>query len=472
MRFSLANILHPSMLAAMGKLFGTDGIRGRANKYPTTPEIALALGKALGCVLRKNNGRHRVVVGKDTRRSCYFFENAIISGLCSMGIDTLMLGPLPTPGVAFITKAYRAAAGIMISASHNPFYDNGIKIFSSDGFKLCDEKEREIEEIVLNQNYLEAPLDADIGKNKRIDDVDGRYIEHLKNSFVFGGTLNGIKIFLDCANGAGHRVAPLAFWELGAEVVVTGNLPDGLNINANCGALYPDGIKRGVLEHKADVGIALDGDGDRIMMVDENGELVDGDMILAICAKEMKERGQLINNRIVGTVMTNFGVVRFLESLGIEVLLSKVGDRYVIQEMREHEAFLGGEQSGHLIFLNHATTGDGILSALQVLSIMRQSGKKLSQLASVVKKYPQVLINISVREKPPLEQLKGVQALIKEIEQDLHGKGRVLVRYSGTENLCRVMVEGEDAQKIQAMADAISTAITNEIGTCVESPVT
>ncbi len=450
----------------MDKLFGTDGIRGRANEFPTTPEIALALGKALGSILRQNNGRHRVVVGKDTRRSCYFFENAIIAGLCSMGIDTLMVGPLPTPGVAFITKAYRAAAGIMISASHNPFYDNGIKIFNSEGFKFSDEQENQIEQIIATGNFLKAPLDAEIGKNKRIDDIDGRYIEHLKNTFSIGGSLKGVKIFLDCANGAAHRVAPLAFWELGAEVIVTANQPDGLNINEKCGALYPQGIMRGVLENRADVGIALDGDGDRIMMVDEKGMLVDGDMILAICAKEMKEHQQLINNRVVGTVMTNFGVVRFLQSIGVEVLLSSVGDRYVLQEMLEHEAYLGGEQSGHLIFLNHTTTGDGILSALQILAIMKQSGKKLSELASVVQKYPQVLVNISVREKPPLEQLKSVQAIMGDIKKELGNDGRLLVRYSGTENLCRVMVEGQNEKKIHEMANVIAMAITNEIGEC------
>lgn len=456
----------------MDKLFGTDGVRGRANQFPTTPEIALALGKALGSVLRRNDGRHRVVIGKDTRRSCYFLENAIVSGLCSMGIDTLMLGPIPTPGVAFITRAYRAAAGIMISASHNPFFDNGIKIFNAEGYKLSDAFEAEIEQIIEHSSFFEAPLDADIGKNKRIDDVDGRYIEHLKSTFSLGGTLNGMKIYLDCSNGAAYNVAPLTFWELGAEVVVTANRPNGLNINDNCGTLHPDVIAHGTVGNNADVGIALDGDGDRVMMVDEHGVVIDGDTMLAICAKDMKEKGVLQNNKVVGTVMTNFGMVKYLEELGIDVVLSKVGDRHVLAEMLQHDALIGGEQSGHVIFSQYSTSGDGILTALQILSIMRQSGRRLSELASVVPRYPQILINVTVSKKPPIKQLKSVWAIVSEVEQELKGDGRVLVRYSGTENFCRVMVEGKDETAIDKMAQAIASAITSEIGACVESPVT
>ncbi len=456
----------------MEKLFGTDGIRGRANHFPTTPEIALLLGKAIAKVLRQDAGRHRVVIGKDTRRSCYFFENAIIAGLCSMGVDTLMLGPMPTPGVAFITRAYRAAAGIMISASHNPYYDNGIKIFDSDGFKLPDHIEKEIEALIHNNHFEDIPPDAEIGKNKRIDDVDGRYIEHLKNTFPTQKTLSDMRICLDCANGAAHRVAPLAFWELGGELCVRGDKPDGLNINQNCGSLHPELLQKMVIEEKADVGIALDGDGDRVLMIDEKGNIVDGDVLLAICAKAMKEHGKLKNNRLVATVMSNYGVIKHFESLGIEVFLSQVGDRYVIQEMLKNKAFLGGEQSGHLIFLDHTTTGDGILSALQVLGIMRESGKLLSELASSVAKFPQALVNIEVSEKPPLDTLKRVTQVQKDIESDLGREGRVLVRYSGTENLCRVMVEGSSQEQVERYAETIAAAIKSEIGTCVESPVT
>jgi phosphoglucosamine mutase len=455
----------PRQKSEKGRLFGTDGIRGHANIYPMTVETALTLGKAAAQVLRVKKEKPRVVVGKDTRLSCYMFENALIAGLCSMGADTLMVGPLPTPGVAFITRAYRADAGIVISASHNPYYDNGIKIFSSDGFKLPDPEEEKIERLI-NKNQFNAslPSDFDVGRNKRIADADGRYIEFVKATFPKGKTLKGLKIFLDCANGAAHRVAPLVLWELDSEVIVYGNDPNGLNINDHCGALYPQAMQKGVIEHKADVGIALDGDGDRVIMVDEKGNIIDGDQILAICAQELKRNELLKNDRIVATVMTNYGVVKYLDSLGIEVLLSKVGDRYVIQDMLTHKAFLGGEQSGHLIFLDHNTTGDGIVSALQVLRIMMERGSSLSKLAEAIKKYPQTLINIPVLKKPPLETLKLVQKEIFDAERTLGDKGRVLVRYSGTENLCRVMVEGIRKQQIDQIAEAITRAVRKEIG--------
>src|SRR5262249_48230975 len=384
------------------KLFGTDGVRGRANHFPMTVEVAMLLGKAVARVLRRHGGKHRVVIGKDTRLSCYMFENALVAGLNSMGVDTLMVGPLPTPGVAFITRAYRADAGIVISASHNPYYDNGIKIFSSDGFKLPDGIEEEMEAMITSHAFEDVPDDAQVGRNKRIADADGRYIEFVKATFPKGKTLKGLRIFLDCANGAARRVAPLVFWELDAEVFVTGNEPNGTNINSNCGALHPSVIQKGVIENKAHAGIALDGDGDRVIMVDEKGHIIDGDTILAICAQELKRREQLKNDRVVATVMTNFGVVKYLESLGIEVFLSKVGDRYVIQDMMANRAFLGGEQSGHLIFLEHNTTGDGLVSALQILRIMIESESTLSDLASCVKKFPQTLVNVQVKKKTPL----------------------------------------------------------------------
>lgn len=445
------------------KLFGTDGIRGRANHFPMTVETALLLGKATAAMLAKNKGRQKVVIGKDTRLSCYMFENALIAGLCSMGVDTLMVGPLPTPGVAFITRAYRANAGIVISASHNPYHDNGIKIFTEEGFKLPDEVENELEKMIA-VNQFNPILPQDVGKNKRIADADGRYIEFVKATFPKGKNLKGFKIFLDCANGAAHRVAPLVFSELDAEVVVTGNDPNGLNINDLCGALHPKKVQKGVKEHKAHVGIALDGDADRVIMVDEKGEVVDGDVLLAIAAEDMKEKGMLRNNRVVATVMTNFGIMQFLNSLGIEVLSSKVGDRYVIQEMLSQKANLGGEQSGHLIFLDHNTTGDGIVSALQVLKIMAEKNKTLSELACRVKKYPQLLQNVPVCKKPPLQSLKKVQGVISEIEKLLCQKGRVLVRYSGTENTCRVMVEGPSKKQIASYVEKIANAVKKEIG--------
>lgn len=446
------------------KLFGTDGVRGRANQFPMTVEIAMLLGKAVAKVLKSHEGKHRVVIGKDTRLSCYMFENALVAGLNSMGVDTLMVGPFPTPGVAFITRAYRADAGIVISASHNPFYDNGIKIFSSDGFKLPDAIEAEMEAMIASSDFGDIPDDYEVGRNKRIADADGRYIEFVKATFPKGKTLKGLKIFLDCANGAAHRVAPLALWELDAEVVVTGTEPNGTNINEQCGTLHPSLMQKGVIEHKAHAGIALDGDGDRVIMVDEKGHIMDGDTILAICAHELKRRDLLKNNRVVATIMTNFGVVKYLESLGIEVFLSKVGDRYVIQDMLTHKAFLGGEQSGHMIFLDHNTTGDGIVSALQILRIMIESESTLSDLASAIPKYPQTLINVPVKKRTPISQLKGVMKAIQEVEAELEDQGRVLVRYSGTENVCRVMVEGPKKHQVDQLAVNIVHAVEKEIG--------
>ncbi len=447
------------------RLFGTDGVRGRANLAPMTVETALLLGKATALYLRKKTMRPRVVIGKDTRLSCYMFENALIAGLSSMGADTLMVGPLPTPGVAFITRAYRADGGIVISASHNPFYDNGIKIFTSEGFKLPDQVEMEMESMVQRNDFAPfLPKDHEVGKNKRIADSDGRYIEFVKATFPKGKNLKGLKIVLDCANGACHRVAPLVFQELDAEVIVSGNEPNGLNINDMCGALHPEALQKKVLENGAHIGIALDGDGDRVILVDEQGEVVDGDTMLAIASCDRKMRGDLANNRVVATVMTNFGVLQFLKSMGIEVILSKVGDRYVIQDMLQHKALLGGEQSGHMIFLDHNTTGDGIVSSLQILRIMLERQKTLSELSGPIKKTPQKLVNVACKSKPPLETLKNVKAAIDRVESELHEKGRVLVRYSGTENLCRVMVEGPSDDTIGAHAECIAAAVREEIG--------
>ncbi|MEI8124589.1 MAG: phosphoglucosamine mutase [Parachlamydiaceae bacterium] len=447
------------------KIFGTDGVRGKANHYPMTVEIALALGRSIGKLFRKSNGKHRVVIGKDTRLSCYMFENALISGLCSMGIDTLMVGPFPTPGVAFITRAYRASAGIIISASHNPYYDNGIKFFSSEGFKFPDQWEREMEELVSKNNFEDTlPLDYDIGKNTKIHDADGRYIEFAKATFPRKFSLKNLTIVLDCANGASYKVAPLVYRELDATVHVYGNDPNGLNINDECGSLHLETIQKAVIDHRADVGIALDGDADRVIMIDENAQIVDGDIILAICARDMMKRGVLRNNRVVSTVMANLGFIKAMESLDIEVIRSQVGDRYVIQDMLKHDAILGGEQSGHLIFLDHNTTGDGMVSALQVLRIMIETDSKLSDLASIFKRYPQSCINVRVKTKPPLETLKEVQEAIREVETALGDSGRVLVRYSGTEDICRVMVEAPKQKQVNLMANSIANVIANLIG--------
>jgi len=446
-------------------VFGTDGVRGRANLEPMTVETALALGRAAGRLFRRHEGKHRVVIGKDTRLSCYMFENALIAGLCSMGVDTLMVGPLPTPAVAFITRAYRADAGIVISASHNPYYDNGIKFFNSDGFKLSDEWEKEMELSIAKNAFEEfLPSDSGIGKNTKIDDAAGRYIEFVKATFVKKMTLSKMKIALDCANGAGYRVAPSVFRELDATLYEYGVKPNGLNINDGCGSLHPETVQKAVIEHHADVGIALDGDADRIIMVDEHAQIVDGDAILAICAEDMMKQGRLNNNRVVATVMTNMGIVNTLQEMGMEVIRSRVGDRYVIQDMLEHQAILGGEQSGHLIFLEHNTTGDALICALQVLRIMQESKLPLSELVAKFQRYPQICINVQVNSKPPIESLDKVQKEIKSVEKAFHGKGRVLVRYSGTESLCRVMVEGPDRQYVSESAEKIASVVTEMIG--------
>ncbi len=446
------------------KLFGTDGVRGLANHWPMTPEIALAMGRAAGKIFCTHHHRPKIVIGKDTRLSCYMFESALIAGLCSMGVDTLMVGPLPTPGVAFITRAYRADAGIVISASHNHFADNGIKFFSAEGFKLPESLENDIESLVLKNDFSAfLPPTDKIGKNTKISDADGRYIEFVKGTFPKKLSLKKLKIVLDCANGAAWRVAPHVFQELDAKVFAYGIKPNGLNINDHCGALYPQNIQKYMSEHSADVGIALDGDADRLIMVDENGHVVDGDLLLGICAYDMFKKGQLKNNIVIGTVMSNLGFIKAMENLGIRVIQAPVGDRYVIREMLQHDAILGGEQSGHIIFLDYNTTGDGLVAALQVLRIMIETNSKLSELAAIIKPYPQTLINIKVLKKPPLESLSIVRSAIALAEEQLGSHGRVIVRYSGTENICRVMVEGQKQKQTTEHANAIALAVRHEI---------
>ncbi|MFI5343679.1 MAG: phosphoglucosamine mutase [Chlamydiales bacterium] len=447
------------------RLFGTDGVRGRANKYPMVPEMALAMGRAAGKILRQRYGKARVVIGKDTRLSCYVFENALIAGLCSMGVDTLMVGPLPTPGVAFITRAYRADAGIVISASHNPYFDNGIKFFDANGFKLPDTWEEEMESIISANEFQDClPEDHDIGKNTKIADADGRYIEFVKATFPRGLSLKNLTVVVDCANGGGYRVAPLVFRELDAKVFSYGVTPNGLNINDGCGSMHPETVRKGVLDHHADVGIALDGDADRVVLIDENAQIVDGDTMLAICARDMHKRKTLKNNRVIGTIMSNLGFIKAMEGLGVEVIKSQVGDRYVIQEMLKHDANLGGEQSGHVIFLDHNTTGDGLVCALQVLRIMIETDSRLSELASFVQRYPQICTNVKVSTKPPLESLDRLQKQVNEVEKILGSSGRVVVRYSGTENSCRVMVEGTEYKQVIQLGESISSIVRQEIG--------
>ena len=450
----------------MGKLFGTDGIRGVANVYPMTPEVILNVGKAVAYVFKEKCGKEKpkFVIGKDTRLSGYMLENALISGIVSVGADVLLVGPMPTPAIAHLTKSLNADAGIVLSASHNPAEDNGIKIFSEDGYKLPDNAEDEIEKHVLSETVKTEHVKGGlIGKVHRIDDARGRYIEFAKAS-VNSMSLKGIKIVLDCANGAAYNTAPHIFSELGAEVIVLNDKPDGLNINLDCGALHPEKMMEVVKEEKADIGIALDGDADRVIVCDEKGRSVDGDHIIAICAIDMKKNGALKKNIVVVTIMTNKGFDIAMERERIKVVKTMVGDRYVVDEMRKKGYVLGGEQSGHIIFSNHTTTGDGIVSALQLLKVIKERREKLSKLAGCMTSLPQVLVNVDVTEKKDISRLQ-VNKNIKSAELKLGGKGRVLVRYSGTQNLCRIMIEGEDKREIQKMANDIAKVMKKEIGT-------
>jgi phosphoglucosamine mutase len=449
----------------MARLFGTDGIRGKANMYPMTADLALKLGQAAAIVLKKHakDDTVKVIIGKDTRKSGYIFEYALTAGLCSMGIDVYLVGPMPTPAIAHLTKSFACDFGIVISASHNPAEDNGIKFFDSRGFKLPDSIEDEIESLINSDINTSTISGTDVGKATRIDDAAGRYIEFTKNS-IKNMSLEGLKVVLDCANGAAYKVAPPIFRELGAEVIVLNNKPDGVNINLDCGSLHPEVLKAAVLGHKADIGIALDGDADRVIMVDEKGNDVDGDHIIAMCALDMRRRGKLDSNTVVVTVMTNIGFGKAMEKAGINVIKTKVGDRYVVEEMRRNNHMLGGEQSGHIIFFSRSTTGDGTLSALQVLAILKTSGRKLSELARCMTSYPQVLKNVKVVEKKPIDTIPAVAKAIKDAEDQLGDDGRVLVRYSGTEKKCRVMLEGKDKEEIDHLADDIILKIKKEIG--------
>lgn len=447
------------------KLFGTDGVRGIANKHPMTTEMAMQLGRAAAYVFKHDNRRSRIVIGKDTRLSGYMIENALAAGICSMGVDVLLVGPMPTPGIAFITASMRADAGVVISASHNPYQDNGIKFFARDGYKLPDEVELQIEDLIFSDRIDSLrPTAEEVGKAFRVDDAIGRYIVFLKHTFPRQLDLTGLKIVLDCAHGAAYKVAPAVLEELGAKVFAYGVSPNGTNINDGCGSTCPEVISEAVLKHGADLGIALDGDADRCIFVDEHGNEVDGDHIMAICGIDMLKRNALPDKTVVATVMSNMGLDIALRKAGGKVVKTDVGDRYVVEEMRRGGYHFGGEQSGHMIFLEHNTTGDGMISALQVLAILQKSGKPLSELASVMTALPQVLVNVRVRERRSLEELPEVQELVTDVESRLGDTGRVLIRYSGTEPLMRIMLEGQDQSEITRMANEIAELVELKIG--------
>ncbi|MBI2145902.1 phosphoglucosamine mutase [Candidatus Woesearchaeota archaeon] len=449
-------------MAMAGALFGTDGIRGKANLYPMTAKMALKIGRAAGITFQ-NGHQHKckVVIGKDTRLSGYMLEFALAAGILSTGVEVYFLGPMPTPAIAHLTKSFAADGGVVISASHNPYYDNGIKFFDKEGFKLADEVEEKIETLALNG--IDTDHIAEIGQAHRVNDARGRYIEFAKNS-IRNRSLEGITVVLDCANGATYHITKYILTELGAKVVLKNANPDGKNINEYCGAMHPELLKEDVLREKADAAIALDGDGDRLIMLDELGNVINGDKILAIAAIHLKKSGSLHKNTIVATPYSNLGLIQAMEEQGINVVLVQTGDRYVIEEMRRGDYNLGGEQSGHIIFADHSTTGDGTISALQILQIMKESGHKLSELSSIFTDYPQVLLNVRVSEKKPLDDMPTVVKIIKGVEQRLGKWGRVFVRYSGTEPLLRIMVEGKNKLEIEQYAQEIAAEVKKMSG--------
>jgi len=452
------------MVEERKKLFGTDGIRGVANSDPMTAEMALRVGKGIASIVKTENRHNRILIGKDTRLSGYMLENALTAGICSMGINILLVGPLPTPAIAFLTVSMRSDAGVVISASHNSFQDNGIKIFNWDGFKLPDELENKIEDLVFSPSFgLFSPKAGEIGKAYRIDDAAGRYIMFLKYTFPKHLSLEGLRMVLDCANGAAYKVGPAVFEELGAKVIPLGVHPDGENINLNCGSLYPQMISDAVKQNQAHIGIALDGDGDRVIFVDEYGKEVDGDQILAICAKEMIKNNTLNKNTLVATIMSNIGLEKAVESFGGRLIKTQVGDRYVVEELRRGGYNLGGEKSGHLVFLDYNTTCDGILTALQILTIMIKNKKPLSELSQVMQIFPQILISIDVNKRKDISQISAILNQIQKAEKKLKGKGRVVVRPSGTESKIRVMVEGEDEGEIKLIAEELAGIIKHNL---------
>lgn len=446
------------------KLFGTDGIRGTVNEHPMTPETVLRIGMAAASLLRENHGRNMILIGKDTRLSGYIIESALTSGICSMGMNVTLVGPIPTPGVAYLIRTLRLDAGIVISASHNPFEDNGIKFFSSEGYKLSDELERKIEGLVKEDGLLKnRPQGSEIGKAYRLDDATGRYIEYIKSTIPRGVTFEGMKIVVDCANGAAYKTTPWLFRELGADVISMNDKPDGMNINAGSGSLHMEALQKAVKLHKADVGIAHDGDADRAIFCDEKGRIVDGDRIMGMWAVELKRERMLKKNTVVATVMSNFGLEKFLAMNGIKLIRTKVGDRYVVEKMSHGGYNLGGEQSGHIVFLDHNTTGDGPLTALQVLYLMKKRDAALSKLSQGIQLYPQILTNVRVKHKQDIKAMPEIENAILSAEKKLAGKGRVLVRASGTEPKIRVMIEGEDMKLIKRLGNDITKVIKKKM---------
>jgi phosphoglucosamine mutase len=449
----------------MRKLFGTDGVRGVANLEPMTSEMAMQLGRAAAHIFMRRAGRHQIIIGKDTRISGYMLESALTAGICSMGVDVLLVGPMPTPAIAFLTRSLRADAGVVISASHNPYQDNGIKFFSSNGFKLPDDVEARIEQLIVSDEISHLRPTADlIGKAYRIDDAEGRYIEFAKRSLPRELDFQGIKLVVDCANGAAYKVAPTVLKELGAKVEIIGNKPDGMNINAGCGAVHPEQLQEAVRHHHADLGIALDGDADRAIFVCEQGTIIDGDHVMAALGLDMHQNGLLAKQTIVGTVMSNFGLELSMAKAGIKLVRTPVGDRYLLERMLAEGYNFGGEQSGHFIFLDHNTTGDGLISALQMLSLMKRTGKPLSELAQAMSAVPQVLLNVKVKQKPVLESIPDIDRAIQDSEARLNGSGRVVVRYSGTEPLLRIMIEGEKDSLINEVAENLAKVVRAHLG--------
>ena len=436
------------------RLFGTDGLRGQVNIYPMTADMALRLGLAAGTRFRNGNRRHRVVIGKDTRLSGYMFESALTAGLCAAGMDVFQVGPLPTPAISFLTRNMRADLGVVISASHNPFMDNGIKFFDRSGFKLPDDVENQMTDMVLDPDWQwDYPASEKVGRAYKIADAPGRYIVYIKSSFPADLTLDGLRVVIDCANGANYKVAPLALEELGAEVIKLGTEPNGLNINHQCGSLYPQVVAAKVRETRAD----------RLIVVDEKGTILDGDQIMALCAQDLMAKGKLPGNMLVATVMSNMALEVFMKEHGGTLLRTAVGDRYVVEAMRQHGALLGGEQSGHLIFREYSTTGDGLLAALQILRIMRERGKPLSELAGQLQLFPQQLINVHVERKIPFAECQPVADAVAAIETELGDCGRVLLRYSGTESVCRVMVEGEHPEQVARLAEMLAETVQKHL---------
>ena len=449
------------------QLFGTDGIRGKANIYPMTPEVATALGRAVTSYFQKLNPEQvpTVVVGKDTRLSCYMLEQAFGAGVCSQGGRVIFTGPLPTPGVAFVTKSMRAQIGVMISASHNNYADNGLKIFDNNGYKLPDHVELELENLILNPESLEQKLDDKIGRAKRLEGVEGRYIVHVKDALDEQYDLTGMRIVVDCANGAAYKVAPLVFSELGAEVFSLGVSPNGMNINLNCGSLHPEMAQEEVKRLRADIGFCLDGDADRLQVIDKEGEIIDGDVLIGIFAKLLLSKGKLKKgDTVVGTVMSNLGLEVYIKGLGLNFHRTKVGDRYIMEYMKKNDAMLGGEPSGHIIFSDEATTGDGTLASLKTIEALKHFDLTLEELSSEVPLYPQVLKNVKVKEKPEFDKIPKLSALINSINKELGDKGRIIIRYSGTEPLARVMIEAENFEVIDKYCDQLIAILQSEIG--------